>query len=78
MRAKKTFYSSFLFQPLLHGLGGFFLFFSILLLTKSLAYWLGTQPTFSIDSEDFILSMVGFVLLSLIRVLDNFRSKEVE
>lgn len=78
MTTKKTFYSSFLFQPLLHGVGGFFLFFSILLLTKALAYWLGTQPSFKIEMEDVILSLVGFILLGLIRILDNFRSKEVE
>lgn len=78
MRAKKSFYYSFLFQPLLHGVGGFFLFFSILLLTKALAYWLGTQSTFSIETEDVILSLVGFILLGLIRILDNFKTKEVE
>jgi len=78
MRAQKSTYSSFLFQPLIHGVGGFFLFLSILLLTKLLAYWLGTQSSFSIDTEDAILSSVGFILLALIRLLDNFKSKETE
>jgi uncharacterized membrane protein len=78
MKSKKTFYSSFLFQPLLHGVGGFFLFFSILILTKALAYWLETQPSFKIVMDDVILSLVGFLLFGLIRVLDNFRSKELE
>ncbi len=76
MRAKKSTYSSFFFQPFLHGVGGFFLFLSILLLTKLLAFWLGTQNSFRIETEDAILSSVGFILLSLIRLLDNFKSKE--
>ncbi|KAF0149733.1 MAG: hypothetical protein FD143_2714 [Ignavibacteria bacterium] len=78
MRAKKTFYSSFVLQPILHGVVGFFVFFSILLLTKLLAFWLGTQSHFSIETEDVILSFVGFILLGLIRMFDNFKSKEVE
>ena len=78
MRAKKTFYSNFLLQPVLHGVGGFFLFLSILLLTKMLAFWLGTQSSFRLETEDLILSSVGFILLALIRFLDNFKSKEAE
>lgn len=78
MRARKIFYSSFVFQPVLHGVAGFFLFFSILLLIKLLAYWFGTQSSFSIGTEDVVLSFVGFILLGLIRMLDNFKSKEVE
>jgi hypothetical protein len=78
MRAKKSFYSSFLVQPILNGVGGFFIFLVILILTKLIAYWLGTQATFSVVFEDVILSSVGFLLFFLIKFLENFRSKHVQ
>jgi hypothetical protein len=61
----------FILDPLSNGLFGFALFFSILLLTKSLAVLLNVQQTFNVDFDDVTLSLIGFFLLFTIRILEN-------
>ncbi|MCF8419952.1 MAG: hypothetical protein K9G63_13790 [Melioribacteraceae bacterium] len=60
-------------KPISSGLLGFVSFFSILVITKFLAYVLKTQPDFKIESGDIFLSLIGFVLVFLIRFLENFK-----
>jgi hypothetical protein len=62
--------------PLKAGIGGFALFFSVLLFTKFFAYLIGTQNLFEIDVEDLLLSTIGFILAFLIRFLENFKEKD--
>ena len=64
-------FKTFFIQPFSNGLFGFALFFSILLLTKALASFLKIQKGFSIDFDDVILSSIGFILLFLIKLLEN-------
>ena len=63
----------FLLAPLSNGLFGFALFFTILLFTKLIAFWIGSIPVFNIDSDDILLSGIGFVLMAIIKVLENFQ-----
>lgn len=65
----------FFLIPFRSGLLGFSTFFSILLVTKLLGFLLGTREVFNIDMEDLLLSMVGFILVFLIRLLENFKEK---
>ncbi len=65
----------FLWLPFKSGLGGFATFFSVLLFTKFFAYLIGAQDTFEIDFGDILLSSIGFVLMFLIKFLENFRDK---
>ena len=58
------------------GLFGFILFFIIILLVKTLSYLLGTINQFRVESDDFLLSGIGLILMALIKVLEELRLKE--
>lgn len=72
----KMFFKSFLVLPFANGLLGFTLFFTILFLTKSFSSLIGSIEVFTIDIEDVVLSSIGFILLFLIKFLENFAEKE--
>lgn len=55
---------------------GFFLFFLIILIVKTMSYSLGMINQFQIESEDILLSVIGLVLMALIKILDELRLKE--
>ncbi len=65
--------NAFVFAPFSSGLFGFALFFTILLFTKLIAFWIGSMPKFDIDINDVILSGIGFVLMAVIKILENFQ-----
>jgi len=60
-------------MPLKSGILGFTTFFTILAITKYLSYIIGSTNVFTIDIEDIMLSFVGFILVALIRLLENFK-----
>lgn len=66
----------FVFNPVKSGLIGFTAFFSILLLTKFFSYLIGTYDEFAVDIDDVFLSIIGFILVFLIRFLENFKQAE--
>ncbi len=68
-------FSKYVFSPLKGGIGGFAIFFSILIFTKLLAYFIGVQNIFNIDFSDVLLSTIGFVLVFLIKFLENFQKR---
>lgn len=72
----KSFLSLYVLHPLRGGLWGFLIFFVLLLMVKYLGYFIGSQNEFLVDETDLILSMVGFILVFLIRFLENFKEKE--
>ena len=74
-RTVGTFLLNYVFQPIKSGIIGFSTFFTILILTKLLSYFIGTRDLFSVDIEDVLLSSIGFVLVFLIRLLENFKEK---
>lgn len=59
-----------------NGIAGFVIFFSILLFTKLLGSMIGAQYKFNLAVEDILLSVIGFVLLFLIKFLENFKPKK--
>ncbi len=63
-------FNFYFLQPLSSGLFGFALFFTILIITKLLASFLNSGPFF-IDFDDVILSLIGFILMFLIKLLEN-------
>ncbi|MDX9923738.1 MAG: hypothetical protein RBS48_03155 [Ignavibacteriaceae bacterium] len=67
--------TNFLLRPILAGILGFVIFLVVLSLTKYLGSLLTTDVVFKIESNDFLLAAIGFVLLSLIEVLKNFRQE---
>ncbi len=62
-------------EPLSAGLFGFALFFSILIITKLLAVLVNTIPEFTVDFNDVLLSLIGLVLMGLIKLLENINAK---
>lgn len=70
----KVFYNlacRYFFNPLKNGILGFIAFLFVLVATKYLSFLIGNQTKFIIDEEDLMLSLIGFVLFFLIRLLEN-------
>jgi hypothetical protein len=70
----KLFYNiacRYFLRPLKNGILGFVAFLFVLISTKYLSFLIGNQSKFIIDEEDFLLSLIGFVLFFLIRLLEN-------
>ncbi len=67
---------NYVLNPIKLGIFGFMAFFSILLVTKIVSYWIGTYEDFSIDLNDALLSAVGFILVFLIKFLENFKEDD--
>ena len=60
-------------KSLLSGLGGYFLFLIILLATKTISIFIQTEESLKFETTDFILPIIGFFLLFLIKLLENLR-----
>jgi hypothetical protein len=60
-------------EPIKSGLFGFAIFITILIIVKLFSYLIGTYDYFSLEITDIQLSLIGFVLLFLIRFLENFK-----
>jgi len=72
---KEKFHNYFA-APVLAGLYGYAMFFTVLLASKGLGVLNGTIPQFKIDMDDVAMSALGFVFLFLIRFLKNYSQKE--
>jgi hypothetical protein len=72
-----TKWKQYLLNPLKSGLFGFAIFFTILLAVKLFSYTIGTYSFFAIEITDIELSSIGFVLLFLIKELENFKEDDV-
>lgn len=66
---------SFFFNPFVSGLYGFAAFFTVLIFTKGIAYLLGFTDQYIVSSDDVLFSILGFVLVFLIKLLDNIKHK---
>ena len=65
-----------LLEPIKSGLFGFSIFITILIVVKLFSYAIGSYNYFAIEITDIELSFIGFVLLFLIRFLENFKEKD--
>lgn len=64
----------YIFYPIRSGLFGFSLFFTTIFISKYIGYFVNNTEEFYIDMNDVILSLLGFVLLWLIKLLENLKS----
>lgn len=71
----QKFLMNFVVKPIFSGVLGFLLFMLVIATTKYLGCCVGTIDKFSFDFDDVILSALGFFLVFLIRLLENFRDK---
>lgn len=68
-----TYIKKYLLFPIEAGLYGFYLVFTIILLLKLVTYILGFHEAFQFDLMDFLLSLVGFILLFLVDLIKNLQ-----
>jgi hypothetical protein len=73
---KSPFLLKYIFYPIRAGLFGFSLFFTTIFISKYLGYIVKNSPEFIIDISDVLLSLLGFILLWLIKFLESFKSTE--
>lgn len=66
----------FFLYPIRSGFVGFILFFIVLVITKSLSGLIGTTHRVTIDTEDLLLSAIGFVMFFLIKLLECFSGEK--
>ena len=56
-----------------HGVDGFLLFFTIIVIAKLLNYLIIGDKMFAIEKGDFYLALLGTVYVILIKIIENFR-----
>ncbi len=66
---------SFLFKPIVSGLYGFAAFFTVLIFTKGITYLFGFTEQYIVSSDDVLFSILGFVLVFLIKLFDSIKHK---
>jgi hypothetical protein len=67
---------NFVVYPSLEGVLGFAAFLCVTICAKYAGFLLGTQNSFNIDINDVELSLLGFVLVFLIKFLKNFSDED--
>lgn len=70
---KNPFLLNFIYYPIRAGLFGFSLFFTTIFLSKYIGFAVKNSNEFRIDINDVVLSLLGFILLGLIKLLENFK-----
>ena len=60
-------------QAIIAGFWGYILFLGILFLTKIVSTLVQTNGMTMFESADFLLPIIGFILLFLIKMLENFK-----
>lgn len=65
--------SSIFNKSFIAGIGGYILFLSILLITKLVATFIQPDGNVLFETADFILPIIGFFLLFLIKFLENYK-----
>ena len=67
----------FLVKPFISGMVGFSSFFSLIIAVKLLMTFFAEYSIFVIEVEDVYLSLIGFILMFLIKLLSAFRGNEL-
>lgn len=62
---------------LIGGVWGYVLFLGILLLTKAVSGFILSDDGLNIETPDFILPVIGFVLLFIIKFLENYKEDQL-
>jgi len=73
-RTKSINWTALIVKPIQGGLFGFATFFIVVIFTKLLSSAINPDSVFVVEIDDVYLSLIGFVLSFLIKLLENFRS----
>ncbi|MDA3861684.1 MAG: hypothetical protein PF445_10690 [Melioribacteraceae bacterium] len=60
-------------KALIAGVGGYILFLGILFATKTISMYLQPEGSILFEMTDFVLPLIGFCLLFLIKFLENLK-----
>ncbi|MCL5030256.1 MAG: hypothetical protein M1480_14690 [Bacteroidetes bacterium] len=63
---------------LVGGVAGFMIFIMTIAGAKFLSHMFGRLQHFNIDSDDYYLSLIGFAMFFIIKLLEPFAEKENE
>lgn len=66
--------TNFILDPIKFGLIGFSLAFTLLIIVKTFTYLLKYDQLFTVEIKDVSLSLVGFLVVFLVRFVQNFRT----
>ena len=66
---------SFFFKPFVSGLYGFAAFFTALIFTKGVTYLFGFTDQYIVSSDDVLFSILGFILVFLIKLIESIKQK---
>jgi hypothetical protein len=69
-------FRTYLLNPLSNGLTGFAAFFTLILLTKTFGYLLGSYEIFDLGLQDVIYALTGFVLGAGVKFFEFFGKSE--
>jgi len=68
-------FRKYIFKPLASGILGYLGFFTILIISKYLGYLIGNRPSFQVDITDFLLSLLGFTFLFIVKFKENVKGR---
>ena len=68
-------FRKYLLGPLTSGLIGYFGFFILLIISKYLGYLIGNRAVFQIDFTDFLISLLGFAFIFVVKMKENTKSR---
>jgi hypothetical protein len=64
-------FQKYFLVPITRGIFGYIGFFTLLILSKYLGYLIGNRATFQIDFTDFLLSLLGFVFIFVVKLRET-------
>jgi len=64
-------FQKYFLVPITRGVIGYLGFFTLLIISKYLGFLIGNRPTFQIDVTDFLLSLLGFVFIFVVKLRET-------
>ena len=64
-------FQKYMLVPLSRGFLGYLSFFILLIISKYLGFLIGNRASFQIDYTDFLLSLLGFVFIFVVKLRET-------
>jgi hypothetical protein len=64
-------FQKYFLVPITRGVMGYLGFFTLLIISKYLGFLIGNRATFQIDFTDFLLSLLGFVFIFVVKLRET-------
>ncbi len=70
-------FQKYLLVPITRGVFGYLGFFTLLIISKYLGFLIGNRASFQIDFTDFLLSLLGFVFIFVVKLRETTKGEMV-